>query len=241
MGIEVTRQQVRRIGLVGGMSWRSTALYYERLNRAVDACLGVHHSFRGDICNLDYAALLSMAETADWQGIEAMLADAARQLKQSGCDVIALTAVTAHRWYQPVCLAASCDVPHVLTAAAERLDDLAVRSVGVLGTSITCRSDFVISYLGRRDRALIFLDSNEQLELDHLIQSILTANDDIEAGRETLRRSVSSLWSRGAEIVVLACTELPLLLPVDANVALLDCVALHVGDICNHILSECHA
>lgn len=239
----VTRkQQTRRIGLIGGMSWRSTALYYERLNKAFEAELGVHRSFCGDICNLDYAALLSMADASDWPGIEAMLADAAMRLDRSGCDVIALTAVTAHRWYQPVRSAASGAVPHILAAAADRLDCLGIRNAGVLGTSITCGSDFVADYLGRNDRKLVFLTKREQEDIDHQIQFILTASDNLDAGRETLRRAVVSLQSRGAEAVVLACTELPLLLPINApGVTLLDCVALHIGDICNHILSESHA
>ena len=235
------KHQTRRVGLIGGMSWRSTALYYERLNKALEAELGVHRSFRGDICNLDYATLLSMAEAADWQGIESMLAAAAKRLAQSGCDVIALTAVTAHRWYQPVRSVAPGAVPHVLAAAAGKLNSLGIRAAGVLGTSMTCGSDFVASYLGRNERKLIFLDKDEQAELDHQIQSILTASDSVDAGRETLRRTVASLQSRGAEAVVLACTELPLLLPIDADVTLLDCVALHIGDICNHILSDYHA
>ncbi|ARQ01001.1 aspartate/glutamate racemase family protein [Pseudorhodoplanes sinuspersici] len=236
------KQQTRRIGLIGGMSWRSTALYYERLNKALETELGMHRSFCGDICNLDYAALLSMADASDWKGVEAMLSDAATRLARSGCEVIALTAVTAHRWYQPVCSATTGTVPHILTAAADRLDFLGIRKAGVLGTSLTCGSDFVADYLGRGERKLIFLDNNEQDELDHQIQAVLTASDRIDAGRGTLRRAVASLQFHGAEVVVLACTELPLLLPIDApGITLLDCVALHIDDICNHILSESHA
>jgi aspartate racemase len=239
----VTRKkQTHRIGLIGGTSWRSTALYYERLNRALEAELGMHHSFCGDVCNLDYATLTSMADASDWQGIECMLTDAAMRLDRSGCDVIALTAVTAHRWYDSVRSAAAGAVPHILAAAADRLDALGIRTAGVLGTSITCGSDFVADYLGRDQRKLIFLAKSEQAEIDHQIQSILTASDTVDAGRETLRRAVVSLQSRGVESVVLACTELPLLLPIDTpGATLLDCVTLHIGDICNHILSESHA
>lgn len=238
----VTRkQQARRIGLIGGMSWRSTALYYERLNKALETELGMHRSFCGDICNLDYAALLSLADASDWQGLEAMLADAATRLERSGCDVIALTAVTAHRWYEPVRSATSGAVPHILAAPADRLDALGIRTAGILGTSMTCGSDFVAEHLGRNERKLVFLPKHEQAEIDHQIQSILTASDSLNLGRETLRQAVVSLQSRGAEAIVLACTELPLLLPIAADVTLLDCVALHIGDICNHILSVSHA
>ena len=223
------------------MSWRSTALYYERLNRALEAELGAHHSFFGDICNLDYAGLVSMANASNWQGIERTITDAAMRLDRSGCDVIALTAVTAHRWYDPVRSAVTGAVPHILAAAADRLDDLGIRNAGILGTSITCGSEFVADYLGRHGRQLTFLTRDEQADIDHHIQSILTASDSVEAGRETLRGAVVSLQGRGAEAIVLACTELPLLLPIKTDVPLLDCVAFHIGDICKHIVSDIHA
>ncbi|MBS0220780.1 MAG: amino acid racemase [Proteobacteria bacterium] len=231
-------RQRLRLGLVGGMSWRSTALYYERLNRAVEHSCGPHHSFSGQIWNLDYADLLDRVGTGDWDGIGGILADAARGLAQSGCKVIALTAVTAHRWHEAVRAASGAAVPHVLAAAARMLDQGGWRRIGVLGTHVTCSSLFVHDHLGKMGRQVLVLEANEQAEMDRLIQSILTADDDRAVGDALLRRAVDTLAGRGAEAVVLACTELPLLLPLrNAPVPLIDSVALHVDDICEHILS----
>jgi aspartate racemase len=233
--------QQRRVGLIGGMSWRSTALYYERLNRTVEARLGAHRSFAGVVWNLDYAELFAQAMAGDWAGIEATLVAAARGLADAGCSVVALTAVTAHRWHDAVAASGTCSVPHVLDAAARALDAMGVGKAGVLGTGLTCASDFVRRRLGGRGRELLFLDAGDQAQIDALIQDILTAGDDRTAGRALLGRAAARLKARGAETVVLACTELPLLLPVsDIDVPLIDGVALHVDDICDHMLSDHH-
>jgi aspartate racemase len=232
-----SRTQSRRVGLIGGMSWRSTALYYERLNRALEARLGAHRSFAGAVWNLDYAELYAQAMAGDWAGIEATLVAAARGLADAGCPVVALTAVTAHRGHEAVAASVAGRVPHVLDAAARRLDAAGIGKVGVLGTGLTCASDFVPQRLGGRGRALLFLDAADQARIDALIQNILTAGDDRAAGRAQLAEAAARLAARGAEAVVLACTELPLLLPAPGiDMPLLDCVALHVDDICDHII-----
>ena len=238
-GIQRQRTQHKQLGLIGGMSWRSTMLYYERLNRAMEQACGPHHSFTGRIVNLDYAGLLGRVAHEDWNGICDILSRAAQDLSRSGCDVVALTAVTAHLWFDDVRKASGATVPHVLTATAHELDMQKVRSAGVLGTQTTCSSSFVRNYLGAEGRRIIVLDAEAQSAIDHLIQSILTADDDRTAGSGLLLRAIETLASRGADAVVLACTELPLLLPLHGSpVPLLDSVALHVNDICDHILTE---
>jgi aspartate racemase len=229
-----SRTESRRLGLIGGMT---TALYYDRLNRAVEARLGAHRSFAGVVWTLDYAELLAQAMAGDWAGIETTLVEAARGLRDAGCPVVALTAVTAHRWYDAVATAGACRVPHVLDAAARKLDAMGIGKAGVLGTALTCGSDFVGQRLGGHGRELLFLDAGDQAQIDALIQDILTAGDDRAAGRALLGQAAARLAARGAEALVLACTELPLLLPAsDIDMPLLDCVTLHVDDICDHII-----
>ena len=233
------RVQKYRIGLIGGMSWRSTALYYERLNRAVERECGPHHSFAGQVWNLNYADILAMASAEDWGGIANTLTEAGRGLSRSGCEMVALTAVTAHNWYDAVCAASGGRVPHVLAGTARQLDRSSFRNVGVLGTQVTCNSAFVQDYLGGSNRDLVFLDPDAQAGIDRLIQTILTASDDRMASAAILLHAIASLVSHGAEAVVLACTELPLLLPLqETTIPLIDSVALHVDDICSQILSE---
>lgn len=239
-------RQRRRVGLIGGMSWHSTALYYKRLNKAMEAALGAHHSFEGMVWNLNYAKLLSYASAGDMAAVERILVEAARGLEASGCDVIVLTAVTAHHWHEAVHTTVNADVPHVLAGVAQELDKGAIGNVGVLGTSLTCESDFLPNRLARSSsngspRRLTLLDGGDQREIDALIQDILTTGRPIAEGRAVLQRAVMKLHAQGAQAIALACTELPLLLPLPgAPVPLLDSVQLHVNAICQLLLSENH-
>lgn len=232
--------QTRRLGLVGGMSWHSTALYYKRINQAFERKLGEHHSFQGEISNLDYADLVSAAYAGRWFEAEAIIAGAAAKLDAAQCDVVVLTAVTAHFAYDAVCRATSATVPHILHGVARALAELHPTRVGILGTGITCGSPFLRTHLGKRHE-LLFLDQPPQKELDAVINGILTTGSDLALGRPVLVDAIRQLEGRGAEAIVLACTELPLLLPVeDARLPLVDAVQLHIEDICNLILSKCH-
>jgi len=234
-------RQQRRPGLIGGMSWRSTELYYRRLNQAVEERLGPHHSFRGMVWNLDYSDLIGPASAGRWNEVEDQLTQAARDLTAGGCDLVVLTAVTAHRFHDAVLNAAGRPVPHVLDGAARMLDRLDVDCAGILGTATTCAVGFADHHLVRGGRTLLRLDKDEQGALDELIQGALTVGDVTAEGRAQLDTAIRTLARRGAEAVVLACTELPLLLPLaTASVPLLDCVALHVDEICNLMVSSDH-
>lgn len=234
--------QSRELGLIGGMSWHSTALYYERINRTYEARLGQHHSFRGQIANLDFSRLLSAASSGQWSEVERHISEAARRLADSGCEVIALTAITAHRFYDAVAAAGQVVVPHAIAALAARLRTIGSRRVGLIGTAITCGSDFVRSHLGQDHRAVLVLDDGLQREIDDIIRNALTSGGDLRSGRLVLRRAVEQLEAQGADVVALACTELPLLLPMDdLSTPLLDLVQLHVDEICNATLSASDA
>jgi aspartate racemase len=235
MDPRTARRQRRRLGLIGGMSWRSTALYHERLNRAAERAFGPHGTIVGQIDSLDYAELLSLASHGDEAAVQGRLVDAATRLRRAGCEVIALTAVTAHCWHAAVAAAVDVPVPHVLAAVAARLHAIGTADIGVLGTALTCRSDFVHDHLGG-SRQLLFPDDRDQRRIDDLIQRILTVRDAGADGRDMLAAMGRTLQARGARAILLACTELPLLLPVAVlDLPVIDSVALHIDDIFDHI------
>jgi aspartate racemase len=236
------QSQARRVGLVGGMSWHSTALYYERLNRAIERRCGAHHSFDGVIWNLNYASLYAAAQAGDWARVETMIGGAAAGLARAGCDIIVLTAVTAHLFADTAAGMAGRPVPHILAGAAAELHRLGVRRVGVLGTAAACSAPFLSDYLGADERDVLRPDPGRQQRIDALIQDVLTADAARSGGAEALRSAADHLREQGAQAVVLACTELPLLLPIpDIGIPIVDSVALHVEDICNSIMSDTNA
>jgi aspartate racemase len=230
----------RRVGLIGGTTWRSTALYYERLNRACETRFGSRHSFAGLLWNFDYADVLACLAAQGSAGVEARFVEAAQRLAAAGCEIVALTAVTAHLWHAPVSAAGTFDAPHILDAVARRLDAMGVGAVGVLGTHLTTGAGFLGDRLGQR--RIVLPTTDEQAELDALIDRLGATDCDAVAERALLRTAIDRLVTRGADAVLLACTELPLLLPMpECGVPLIDCVSLHVDDICQRIVSDSHA
>ena len=227
--------------MIGGMSWHSTALYYERLNRALERRCGPHHSFDGVIWNVQYAALYAAAQAGDWKRIEGMICEAGTGLAQAGCDVVVLTAVTAHLFKEPVAQASGRSGPHILAGVARELDRLRVGCAGVLGTASTCGAAFLDDFIGRGGREILLLDPERQHKIDALIQGVLTTNGVGSESVEALRQAAVHLRDRGAQAVVLACTELPILPIPDIGVPILDSVSLHVEDICNAITSDTYA
>jgi aspartate racemase len=215
----------RRVGLIGGTTWRSTALYYDRLNRACETQFGARHSFDGLVWNFDYADVLACLTAEGSAGVEVRFVDAARALAAAGCEIVALTAVTAHLWHAPVSAAGNFVAPHILDAVARRLDTLGVGAVGVLGTHLTTGAGFLGDRLGKR--TIVLPASDEQAALDALIDRLGTADCNAAEEREVLRTAIDGLAARGADAVLLACTELPLLLPMpETGVPLIDCVDL---------------
>lgn len=235
-------RQVRRVGLIGGMSWHSTALYYERLNRALERRCGPHCSFDGVVWNLQYGVLYAAAQAGDWKRVQDLICEAGAGLARAGCDVVVLTAVTAHLFKGPVALASDRPGPHILAEVARELDRLRVSRIGVLGTASTCGAAFLDDFIGRGGREVLLLDPERQNKIDAVIQGVLTTDGERADSVEALREAALHLRDQGAQAVVLACTELPLLLPIpDIGVPILDSVALHVEDICNAITSETYA
>lgn len=239
LGVRDAQRRLAPIGLIGGMSWRSTVLYYERLNQAIEHHFGGDCNARVIVASLDYASLLRTANAGRWDQVEQAIVDAGRWLERSGCEVIALTAVTAHLSHEALANAVGSPVPHVLDASLPRLDELRVGRVGVLGTGRTCASSFVRERLSvGTTRQVLVAPAQLQGRLDRMIHERLSLAQVIDVDRHLLLEAIDHLRQAGAQAVLLACTELPLLLPLPMTLDLpvIDTVALHVQAICESIL-----
>lgn len=239
LGVRDGQTTLAPIGLIGGMSWRSTVLYYERLNRAIERHSAGECNARVIVASLDYASLLRAANAGHWHQVEQAIVDAGQWLERSGCEVIALTAVTAHLSHGALAGTVKTQVPHVLDASLRWLDEQRVGAVGVLGTGRTCASSFLRERLSAgMSREVLVAPAELQARLDRMIFERLSVAQVIEADRQLLLEAIDHLRAEGAEAVLLACTELPLLLPFTTapDVPLIDTVALHVQAICEMTL-----
>jgi aspartate racemase len=220
---------VRTIGLIGGMSWESTALYYRLVNEAVRKHLGGLHSAKLILYSVDFHEVESLQRSGDWAAAGRVLADAARAVEAAGAEVIALCSNTMHKVAPAVEAAVSIPLLHIADATAEAIKAAGVSSVGLLGTRFTMEETFYRDRLGAKHGLSVQVPSPEDRELVHrVIYDELCLGTIEETSRSEYVRVLSSLADRGAEAVILGCTEITLLIDErDSPLPLFDTTRLH--------------
>ncbi|GAB3249771.1 aspartate/glutamate racemase family protein [Nocardioides dilutus] len=219
---------MRKIGLVGGMSWHSTLEYYRVLNEQVAATRGGHASARVALESLDFAEIRDCQQTDDWARAGRLLTEAAVRCQGSGAEAVAICTNLMHRVADEV--EAALDVPllHIADAIADAAHARGWSQVGVLGTSWVAAEDFYVGRLARNGLRVHVPRPAEQTEIDRVIFEELTLGRIEATSRATYAGVVARLRDAGAEAVVLACTEVGLLLrPEDCVLPLLDSVGVH--------------
>ncbi len=223
---EAQRRDPGLIGLVGGMSWQSTALYYARLNRLVQRRLGGHHNARSVLVTLDFEDLTSRAGRNDWQGIAAAISAAAMTTERAGAAFVMITAMTGHAVAGDVANAISVPLLHAGDVLAEHAVRNGIGRLGLLGTSTTLTGSFLTSKLVAGGVEPIVPDADQRDGIDRIIFEELTHGTVTDAARQEVLAITGSLRDRGAGAIVLACTELPMLFAGRAD--FIDLVDLHV-------------
>ena len=218
---------MKTIGLIGGMSWESTAHYYAILNRGTAKALGGLHSAPVIVHSVDFAPIAEMQSRDDWAAAGQELARIAASLEAQGCGVIGLATNTMH-----ICapeITAAIDVPfvHIATPTADALVGDGMTRVGLLGTRFTMEKRFYIDGLEARGLEVLVPDVGIT-NLNGIIYDELCLGIVREESRRTYVDAIARLQARGAEAVILGCTEIMLLVrPEDSPVPLFDTTALH--------------
>lgn len=229
--IQIAGGQRYTVGLVGGLSWEATALYYRLLNQAVAARLGGHHNARSLLATVDFEEVLRPALADDWDGVARPIVSAALAVERAGADCVLLTANTAHLVADRVTAACSIPLIHIVDAVGEAARAAGLTRLGLVGTKQTLGSGLYDRHLSDRfgiDVVLPETDARDALQT--VILDELTRGEIRPDSRARCLDIVESLAGAGAQGVVLACTELPLLMADgDASVPLLDSTWLHVG------------
>lgn len=218
-----------RVGLVGGMSWHSSALYYERLNAGSEARFGVHANVESVLVTVRFRDLLDHADRDDWNAVAAAIAEAAQRAERAGAGLVLLTAFTAH--FAAEAVAAGLGVPllHAGDALAAEARRRGFARIGLIGTAATLRSGAIAGCLAASGIEAVSPDDAVAGELDRVIREDLTVGAVSERAGLAFDRAVADVAGRGAEAVALACTELPLLLPRPSILPLIDGVDAHVA------------
>ncbi|HUB13428.1 MAG TPA: amino acid racemase [Acetobacteraceae bacterium] len=220
---------MKLIGLVGGLSWEATALYYRLLNEAAGRALGPHHNARSVIVSVDFAEALACANAGDWNGLAALLADAARRCCSAGAEMVLLGANTAHIVAEQVAAAINVPLLHIADAAGEAARAQGVRHVGLIGTKFTLDSPIYADRLRERFALTVTApDTASREALQRIIIDELTLGRIEPGSREQCLAIIRRLRDAGVEAIAVACTELPMLLrQEDSPLPLLDTTALH--------------
>ena len=220
---------MRMIGLIGGMSWESSAAYYRLLNEGVRDARGPTASARCLLWSFDFAEIEALQRRGDWDALTALMVDAARRLEAGGADVLLICANTMHLMAPAVEAAVAIPLLHIVDPAAEAIKSTGLRKVGLLGTAFTMEQDFYKGRLAtRHGRDVIVPDATDRAEIHRIIYEELGAGRIVPASRDALRAVIARLVAAGAEAVILGCTEIMLLARAeDSAVPLFDTTALH--------------
>lgn len=202
---------MKTIGLIGGMSWESTAHYYAILNRETARLLGGLHSAPVIVHSVDFAPVAEMQSAGDWEGAGAQLAEIAQSLEAQGCGVIGLATNTMHICASQIIAGLGVPFVHIAAPTAEALLSDGIGKVGLLGTRFTMEKRFYIDELERRGLEVLVPDVGIT-NLNGIIYEELCLGIVREESRRVYVEAIARLQARGAEAVILGCTEICMLI-----------------------------
>jgi len=220
---------MKTIGVIGGMSWESSAEYYKLLNRYAKARLGGHHNARSLLLTVDFAIVEAAQRAGDWNALGEQMASAARQLEQGGADIVLLATNTMHRVADAIERTIGVPFLHIADPTGEALRAAGVERVALLGTRYTMEQAF---YAGRlRERFgldTLTPDDEGRANVHRIIYDELCHGVIESESRETYQKVIEELATRGAQAVILGCTEITLLIKQeDSALPVFDTTALH--------------
>jgi aspartate racemase len=220
---------MKTVGLLGGMSWVSTVPYYRIINETVNAELGGLHSARILLASIDFHEIEALQHAGQWEDAGRLLAKAARNLERGGADFLILCTNTMHCVAEQI--EAAIDIPllHIADATAAAVAAARISRVGLIGTRFTMEERFYKSRLTEKHGLdVIIPDANERATIHEVIYAELCRGDIRERSQATFIAIAASLVGRGAEGIILGCTEVGMLLGADdVEVPVFDTCRIH--------------
>ncbi len=219
---------MKTIGLIGGMSWESTALYYQIVNREVARRLGGLNSASMNVVSLNFADIAERQRKDDWQGMGNILVDAARRLENAGADCLLIGTNTMHKLAPEVEAAIGVPLLHIADITAIAILAKGITRVGLLGTRFTMEQPFYVDRLASHGVECVVPTASERIEVHRIIFEELCKGEISDTSRQTLQTICVELLTRGAAGIVLGCTELPMIINSnDVALPLFDTTTLH--------------
>lgn len=220
---------MKTIGLIGGMSWESSKLYYEFLNTKAKDILGGSHSAKCIMVSVDFADIERLTFKGDWKAIGELMKHAAQQLERAGADIILLCTNTIHLVSHYISENVSIPFMHIATTTGETIKRLGFKKVALLGTKFTMEKDFYTKTL-MSDFGLEILipETNGRQVVHDIIYNELVKRQFTNSSKQKIIEMIKELQNQGAQGVILGCTELPILVSeLDIEIPIFDTGKIH--------------
>jgi aspartate racemase len=217
------------IGLLGGMSWESSALYYREINEGVKKALGGHHSAECIMYSVDFAPIEKRQHCGDFAGNAAILSEAAKKIEAAGADFMLICTNTMHEAIPEISKHITIPILHIADATAEVIREKGIKTVGLLGTGFTMEREFYKGRLKDKHGINVIIPNQADRKIVHdVIYDELVLGTVEDGSRTQYLRIIHHLAEQGAEAVILGCTEIGMLVEqTDTEVTLLDTTVIH--------------
>jgi len=222
---------MKTIGLLGGMSWESTALYYREINQGVKRELGKLHSARIVMVSVDFQEIEDLQQSGDWNRAGEVLAESAQQLEAAGADFLVICTNTMHKVAPQIEAAVGIPLLHIADATAEAIKEQGIRTIGLLGTKFTMEQDFYAGRLSDKHGLRVLIPEETDREVVHrVIYDELVLGVVREKSRTELLRIMKQMKTKGAGGIILGCTEIGMLVQQEhTDIPLFDTTVIHAG------------
>ncbi len=226
------------IGLLGGMSWESSVVYYKLLNTGVESRLGGLHSAKTVMASVEFAELTELQKAERWDDVAALLAGAARGVEAAGADVLLMCTTSFHMVADQVEAAVDIPLLHLGDVVAAAAKEAGLKKIGLIGTAFTMSRDFFTDRIASHGLEVVVPDARHHETVNRIVYDELVHGKVVDASRSTVVGLIDELWDAGAQGVILGCTELELLVKqADSELPVFPCTTLHVEAALDRALS----
>ena len=217
------------LGLLGGMSWESSLVYYREINRYIQKHKEMHSSAKILMASVDFNEIVSLQHHGDWEAIAHLLIPIVKNLEKGGAESLVICTNTIHKIAPELASSVNIPILHIIDALVEKLIPYKFSSLGLLGTKFTMQEDFYRKMLGKKTQAQVVVPCQEDMMIIHTIIFYELCRGIIkqESVRE-YQRIIKNMQQQGAEAIILGCTEISLLIkPTDIEIPLFDTTNIH--------------
>lgn len=220
---------MKTIGLIGGMSWESSAVYYNIINRKVREILGGFHCAKSVMVTVEFDEIQTLQHAEDWKALEKIMIKSAKQLEAAGADFVILCTNTMHLCSPAIIENISIPFLHIAEATGMKIAEMGLKKVALLGTKFTMEKDFYKTYIIEHFGIEVIIPLENEREIIHnTIYNELVHGVIKDESRLKFQQTIGNLEKRGAEGVILGCTEIPLLISKsDVGIPVFDTTAIH--------------